>query len=140
MTLRVGDAATISKTITEDDIQRFADLVGDHNPVHVDDEFAQKTRFGRRIAHGALTLSLISAAIGNHLPGPGTVYLTQTVRFEAPVYPSDTITTKVTVARIQQDKQIVTLKTMCSNQRGETVITGEAVVLAQNLAANLDKR
>lgn len=129
MTLKVGDTASLSKTITDEDIQTFADLTSDHNPVHLDDEFAQTTRFGRRVAHGMLSASLISAALANQLPGRGTVYLSQTLQFVAPVYPDDTVTARVTVAKVREDKPIVTLETVCTNQNGETLIKGEAVVM-----------
>ena len=86
-----GDTASISKTITDGDIQKFADASGDHNPLHLDDEFAKATRFGRRIAHGMLSASLISAVIANQLPGQGSIYLGQTLKFVAPVFPGDTI-------------------------------------------------
>jgi 3-hydroxybutyryl-CoA dehydratase len=129
MALQVGDTASVTKTITDDDIKRFADLTGDHNPVHLDDEFAATTRFGRRIAHGMLSAGLISAVLANKLPGTGTVYLSQSLSFVAPVFPGDTVTARVTVTKVREDKPIVTLETICTNQRGEPVIRGEAVVL-----------
>lgn len=130
MKLKVGDAAALSKTITDDDIRAFAALTGDANPVHLDDEYAATTRFGRRIAHGMLSASLISAVIANELPGRGSVYLSQSLRFVAPVYPGDTVTARVTVSKVREDKPVVTLETVCENQRGERLIEGEAVVLA----------
>jgi 3-hydroxybutyryl-CoA dehydratase len=129
MSLHVGETASLSKTITDDDIHAFAELVGDHNPVHLDDEFARTTRFGRRIAHGMLSASLISALLANELPGQGTVYLSQSLQFVAPVFPGDTVTARVTVTKVREDKPIVTLETVCTNQRDETLIKGEAVVL-----------
>ena len=129
MALKVGDTDSLTKTITDDDIRAFADLTGDHNPVHLDDEFARGTRFGRRIAHGMLSAGLISSVLANKLPGSGTVYLSQTLTFVAPVFPGDSITARVTVTRVRDDKPIVTLETLCINQRGEPVIRGEAVVL-----------
>ncbi|MBA3711738.1 MAG: MaoC family dehydratase [Pyrinomonadaceae bacterium] len=129
MNIKVGDTAIVTQMITDDDIHTFADLIGDHNSVHLDDEYARKTRFGRRIAHGMLCGSLISAVIGEQLPGRGAVYLSQTFKFVAPVYPGDTITARVTVVKIRVDKNILTLETVCEKQNGETVITGEAVVL-----------
>jgi 3-hydroxybutyryl-CoA dehydratase len=134
MDFKVGDTASTSKTITDDDIRTFAALAGDHNSVHLDDEYARKTRFGRRIAHGMLSASLISTTIGVKLPGAGTVYLSQTFKFVAPVYPDDTVTATVTVTNIREDKPIVTLETVCHNQHGETVIKGEAVVLVENVS------
>jgi 3-hydroxybutyryl-CoA dehydratase len=129
MALKIGDTASMTKTITDDDIRAFADLTGDHNPVHLDDEFAATTRFGRRIAHGMLSAGLISAVLANKLPGTGTVYLSQTLSFVAPVYPGDTVTASVTVMKVREDKPIVTLETVCTNQRDEPVLRGEAVVL-----------
>lgn len=128
-TLRIGDTASLSKTITDDDIHAFADLTTDHNPVHLDDEFARQTRFGRRVAHGMLSASLLSAVLANQLPGRGTVYLSQTLQFVAPVFPNDTVTARVTITKIRADKPIVTLETVCLNQHDETLIKGEAVVL-----------
>ena len=129
MALKVGDTDSLTKTITDDDIRAFAQLTGDNNPVHLDDEFARATRFGRRIAHGMLSAGLISAVLANRLPGTGTVYLSQSLNFVAPVYPGDTITARVTVTRVREDKPIVTLETVCTNQHDEPVIRGEAVVL-----------
>jgi len=129
MKFKPGDTASISKTITDDDIQKFADASGDHNPLHLDDEFAKSTRFGRRIAHGMLSASLISAVIANQLPGQGSIYLGQTLKFVAPVFPGDTITARVTVISIRDDKPVMKLETVCSNQHGEVVIKGEATVL-----------
>jgi 3-hydroxybutyryl-CoA dehydratase len=130
MALQVGDTDSVTKTITDDDIRAFADLTGDNNPVHLDDDFAKTTRFGRRIAHGMLSAGLISAVLANKLPGVGTVYLSQSLTFVAPVFPGDTITARVTVTRVREDKPIVTLETVCTNQRDEPVIRGEAVVLS----------
>src|SRR6266404_8040344 len=130
MNLKVGDTASLTRTITDADIRAFAELSGDRNPIHLDDEYAATTRFGRRIAHGMLAASLISTVLGTELPGIGTVYLSQNSQFVAPVYPGDTVTARVTVRKIRNDKPIVTLDTICENQRGEMLIKGEAVVLA----------
>lgn len=130
MTFKVGDSAEITKTIEQSDVDAFANVTGDHNPVHVDEEFAKTTRFGKRIAHGMLTASLISAVLANKLPGEGSVYLGQTLQFVAPVFPGDEITARVTVKAIREDKPIVKLETICVNQREEIVIRGEATVLA----------
>jgi len=129
MRFKVGDAATRTKTITDEDIRAFAELSGDRNPVHLDDEYAAATRFGRRIAHGMLAASLVSATLANELPGRGSVYLSQTLRFVAPVFPGDTVTARVEVTKVREDKPIVTLETVCTNERGERLIEGEAVVL-----------
>ena len=131
MKFSIGDSAEITKTIEQSDVDAFAQVTGDHNPVHVDEEFAKTTRFGRRIAHGMLTASLISAVLANKLPGEGSVYLGQTLQFVAPVFPGDEITARVTVIEIREDKPIVKLETICVNQRGETVIRGEATVLSR---------
>ena len=131
MNLKVGDTASLTRTVTNDDIRAFADLSGDHNPIHLDDGFAATTRFGQRIAHGMFGASLISAVIGNELPGTGSIYLSQTLKFLAPVYPGDIVTARVTVTEIRDDKPIVTLECVCENQRGETLIKGEAVVLVE---------
>jgi 3-hydroxybutyryl-CoA dehydratase len=131
MKLSVGDSAEITKTIEQADIDAFAAVTGDHNPVHVDEAFAATTRFGRRIAHGMLTASLISAVLANKLPGEGSVYLGQTLQFVAPVFAGDSITARVTVKEIREDKPIVKLETVCMNQRGELVIRGEATVLSR---------
>jgi acyl dehydratase len=129
MKFNVGDSAEITKTIDEADIQAFAEVTGDHNPIHLDDEFAKTTRFGRRIAHGMLSASLISAVLANKLPGEGSIYLGQTLEFRAPVFPGDEITARVTVREIRDNKPIVKLETVCVNQRDEVVIRGEATVL-----------
>jgi len=131
MNMKVGDTASITRTITEQDIGAFAELTGDHNPVHLDETFAQTTRFGKRIAHGMLGASLISAVLGNELPGMGSIYLSQSLQFLGAVYIGDTVTARVTVTRVRPDKPIVTLETICENQRGEILIRGEAVVLVE---------
>ena len=130
MAWKVGDTVSISKTISDSDVRTFAEISGDHNPVHLDDKYAANTVFGRRIAHGILTASLISSAIANHLPGPGTLYLGQTLKFVAPAFPGDTITATITVTAVREDKPILTLQTVCKNQAGQTVIEGEATVKA----------
>jgi acyl dehydratase len=129
MSWNIGDEASLSKTITGEDIRRFADLLGDHNPIHVDEEYARTTPFGRPLAHGMLVASLVSSVLAQQMPGPGTVYLGQDLRFKAPVFAGDTITAKAVMREIRADKPIYTLETVCVNQNGETVIAGEAVVL-----------
>ena len=127
--LQAGDKASRTTPITDEMIRLFADLTGDTNPVHLDEDYAAGTRFGRRIAHGMIAAGLISAALANDLPGPGTVYLSQTLQFKAPVFPGDTITTTVEVKNVRPDKPIVTLITTCKNQSDALVLEGEAVVL-----------
>jgi 3-hydroxybutyryl-CoA dehydratase len=128
--LSVGRRATFSKTISQADIEAFAALTGDRNPLHIDENFARRHRFGRPIAHGALVAGVISAALGMILPGPGAIYLSQTLRFLKPVYPGDTVTATVEVTGYREGKGIVTLRTVCANQLGDVVVDGEAVLLA----------
>jgi len=110
MKLSPGDTAQLSTTITDGDIQAFAELTGDRNPVHLDDAFASRTRFKRRIVHGMLVASQLSKVIANDLPGQGSVYLSQTLKFLAPVYPGDTVTARVTVLAVRVDKPVITLE------------------------------
>ncbi len=128
-TLSPGDKASRTQMISDELIRSFAHLTGDTNPVHLDDAYASSTRFGRRIAHGMIAAGLISATLANDLPGPGTVYLSQTLQFKAPVYPGDTITATVEVKSVRPDKPIVTLNTVCTNQENKVILEGEAVVL-----------
>lgn len=130
-TLKAGDKASRTQTISDQMIRSFADLTGDTNPVHLDDAYAAGTRFGRRIAHGMIAAGLISATLANDLPGPGTVYLSQTLQFKGPVYPGDTITATVEVKTLRPDKPIVTLGTVCTNQDEKVVLEGEAVVMVR---------
>jgi 3-hydroxybutyryl-CoA dehydratase len=133
MKFKVGDSASYSQTIGEAQIAQFIGAVGDTNPLHVDAEFARKSRFGQRVAQGILVAGLISTAIGTRLPGVGAVYLGQNLRFVKPTFIGDTITATITVTAIRPDKPILTLETVCTNQRGEQVITGEATVLYQEV-------
>ena len=127
--LEIGMTRGLSKQVTSRDIDLFAEVSTDRNPVHLDDSYAQDTRFGGRIAHGMLTAGLISAVIGEQLPGHGTVYLGQSLRFLAPVRPGDRVDAVVTVTAIDHAKRRVTLETHCSV--GKTmVLKGEALVLA----------
>lgn len=130
---QVGDQASVTKTITESDVDTFAELIGDFNPLHVDEAFARKSRFGGRIAHGAFTAGLISAALGNELPGPGGIYLSQSIDFLAPVYLGDTITAVVTVSAWRPEKKLITLKTEAFNQDEKQVASGEAVLLVERV-------
>jgi 3-hydroxybutyryl-CoA dehydratase len=131
---QVGEKASFTKTVTESDVYAYAGLSGDFNPVHVNAEFAQKTRFKERIAHGMLTAGLISAVLGTKLPGPGSVYLSQQLEFLKPVRIGDTITATAEVQAYNPEKRILTLRTTCSNQRGEPVLEGRAVILMDRLA------
>jgi 3-hydroxybutyryl-CoA dehydratase len=134
LTLHIGARASRTKTITDDDVRAFAQASGDTNPVHLDEAYAATTQFGRRIAHGMLTASIISAILGNDLPGPGTIYLGQEVKFKAPVYIGDTITAAVELIKCREDKRIATFRTTCVNQDGTLVLEGEAVVIAPERA------
>lgn len=127
-TLTPGEKATRTQTITDEMVRTFATLTGDTNPVHLDETYAASTRFGKRIAHGMLAASLISATLANDLPGPGTVYLSQTLQFKAPVYLGDTVTAVIEVKSVREDKPIAILITTCINQDNVTVLEGEAVV------------
>ncbi|MCL4455018.1 MAG: MaoC family dehydratase [Deinococcus sp.] len=129
MRFKIGDHASISKTITEADIALFVAVSGDTNPLHTNAEYAKRSRFGERIAHGSLTASLISNVIGTKLPGVGAVYLSQTLKFIKPVKIGDTITATATLTQLREDRPILTLRTICTNQKGETVLEGEAHVL-----------
>jgi len=127
--IEVGQSAEFTKSISDEDVMSFAKITGDFNPVHVDEVTASNSRFGGRIAHGMLTAGLISAALAGKLPGPGSVYLSQTLRFTGPVRIGDTVTATVQVIEIVAAKRRVKLSTVCSNQRGEKVIEGEALVM-----------
>ena len=127
----IGDRASLSKTITEADVTLFAGVTGDFNPLHLDAEYAKTTRFGGRIAHGLLTAGLISAVLGTRMPGPGSIYLSQSLVFRRPVRIGDTITATATVSSYDAEKRIVRLDTTCINQEGVVVLTGEAALLLE---------
>ncbi len=126
--IKIGDIAEFSKTVTEADIVLFGGITGDLNPAHLDEEYARNTFFKTRIAHGMLLAGFISASIGTRLPGPGTVYVKQELSFLAPAYIGDTITARVEAAEVYPEKNRVVLKTTCTNQRGELVLDGQALV------------
>jgi 3-hydroxybutyryl-CoA dehydratase len=134
--LKEGMSASFAKTITEADIVLFAGVSGDNNAVHTNEEFAATTSFGGRIAHGFLTASVISAAVANRLPGPGTIYLGQQLRFRAPVRPGDTVHATVTVKSVDVAKARAVLDTVC-RVRGTVVIDGEATVMTTSLARRI---
>ena len=127
--ITIGQSARYSKTVEERDIQLFAVVSGDVNPVHLDEAFAQGTMFGGRVAHGMLTGALISAALATELPGPGTVYLGQTLRFSHPVRIGDTLTIRLEVSALREDRGIATIACTVLNQDGTTVAGGDATVL-----------
>ena len=126
--LKIGQTASIQKTYSAADVTAFAGISLDVNPIHMSDGYAKDTMFGKRIVHGILTSGLISAVLGNQLPGPGTIYLGQELKFMAPVYLGDDITATVEVVELRPDKRIVKLNTTCVNQDGKTVISGMATV------------
>lgn len=130
MAFEIGQTATRSKTITDEDVRLFAQVSGDHNPVHLDDEYAKGTMFGQRIAHGMLSVSVISALLGEDFPGAGSIYLGQNIKFVKPVFIGDTITVTATVTKYREDKRILSLDTIVTNQNGDTVVEGDAVLIA----------
>ncbi|MEA4895119.1 MAG: MaoC family dehydratase [Oscillospiraceae bacterium] len=127
--MNIGDMASTKKTISESDVYLFAGITGDLNPAHTDEISASNGIFHGRVAHGILVTGLISAVLGMKLPGPGTIYLGQEVKFTKPVYFGDTITATCTVSSIRPEKNIVNFETICTNQKGETVISGIATVM-----------
>ena len=122
----IGEEATLTRIVSDDDIKVFARISGDHNPVHINEEYAKGTMFGGRIAHGMLVASLISGVLGTMLPGPGAIYLGQKLRFLAPVRPGDEVTARAKVTGWDTEKGRVTLSTEVTNKKGITVIAGEA--------------
>jgi 3-hydroxybutyryl-CoA dehydratase len=126
--LRLGESDAFTKTITESDVVLFAGITGDFNPVHIDRVAAEASPFKGRVAHGMLTASLISTVLGARLPGPGAMYLSQSLRFRKPVYIGDTITARVEIVELIPQKQRVRLATQCVNERGELVAEGESLV------------
>jgi 3-hydroxybutyryl-CoA dehydratase len=125
--LSVGMTETLSKTISSSDVVGFAEVTGDRNPIHLSEHFAAKTPFGRRIAHGLYTASLISAVLGTRLPGPGAIYISQTLNFRAPVKLGDTVDVTVTVAELIPERHRARLACTCA-VAGEVVLDGEALV------------
>jgi 3-hydroxybutyryl-CoA dehydratase len=133
--LSIGQTAVISETITDSHISRFAELSGDRNPLHLNDTWAAKTRFGGRIAHGAFTGALVSRVLGMELPGTNSVYLSQSLKFLAPVRPGDTVNARAEVIDLDARRRRVKLRTTCTNQRGEMIADGEAVMLVDDVPA-----
>ena len=128
-TFQVGQRASVTRTISESDVYLFAGITGDLNPAHTNEEYAKKTHFKTRIAHGMLSSGLISAVLGMKLPGPGTIYTGQTLKFLAPVHIGDTITATAEIQSLDLDRNRVVLTTTCTNQDGKVVGTGEATAL-----------
>ena len=125
----VGMKASTSKTITETDVILFAGVSTDINPVHLDEEAAKKGIFGKRVAHGILVSGLISAVLGNKLPGPGSIYMGQELKFLAPVFIGDTVTAEVEIIELIPEKKRIKLNTTCVNQDGKVVIAGTALIM-----------
>ena len=132
--LSVGQSAVYARTVTEADILMFAGVSGDYNPVHINEELAASTMFGGRIAHGMLSAGFISTVLGTKLPGPGAIYLAQTLKFKAPVRPGDTVTATVTVREVNVPKNRVVLDTVCT-VAGKVVIEGECQMMPPVRAA-----
>ena len=126
---KIGQSATYEKVITDADVRGFAEITGDKNPVHLDDEYASKSRFNKRIAHGFLTGAMISKILGMDFPGPGTVYLSQSMKFLAPCYIGENLKAVVTVTDINEEKKNMTLSTEIFNSEGKLILTGEAKVI-----------
>ena len=129
MDIKVGDSFSKTKQITDSVVRAFAELSGDFNPIHLDEEFATTTRFGRRIAHGMISGALISAVLGYEFKERSVLYLSQTMKFVAPVYIDDTITATATVTNIREDKPIVTIETVVTKEDGEVVVKGEGAIM-----------
>ncbi|HJA40468.1 MAG TPA: MaoC family dehydratase [Firmicutes bacterium] len=127
--ISIGDKAEVEKTVTETDVYLFAGITGDLNPAHINERASKDTMFGGRIAHGMLSAGFISAVLGMQLPGPGTIYLSQSLKFKAPVKIGDTVRAEATVVE-KLEKGRVRLETKCYNQNGDIVVDGEALVLA----------
>lgn len=126
--IKVGDSSEFSKTIGESDVYMFAGITGDLNPFHVNEAYSKKTFFKGRIAHGMLLAGFISTVVGCQLPGPGAIYVKQDLKFLAPARIGDTITAKATVTKVDEENNRVVLQTTCTNQDGEVVLDGEAMV------------
>lgn len=125
---KIGLKSSLSKKFTGEDVIQFAEISGDVNPVHLDEEYAKNSFFGKRIIHGFLYSSLISAVIANQLPGPGSIYLNQELNFLKPVFWGDKVTAVVTIEKIKEDKSILFLKTICHKENGDIVVDGSAIV------------
>lgn len=129
MDLKPGATFSRSREVTDELIRKFAEVAGDYNPLHLDEDYAASTRFGKRIAHGMLSGAFISGVLGDELSVRRIVYLGQTMKFRAPVYIGDTVTTTATVKNVREDKPVVTIETVCLNQHGNTVVEGEAAIM-----------
>ena len=136
--LATGDRAELVRRVETGDVSRFVAAVGDYNPIHSDPEFAARTPFGEPIAPGVFTAGLISAVIGTQLPGPGAIYLSQSLKFIKPVKFGDTITAQVEILEVLRERNRIRLSTVCRNQAGEEVLTGEAWVMPARMAISYE--
>ena len=137
--IAVGDSATLTRTATLKDIALFAAASGDVNPAHMDDDFAAGQRFGHVVVHGMWTASLISALLGTELPGPGTIYLAQDLRFLRPVKPGDTVTANIRVREKRDEKHAIVFDCECNDAQGQPVLTGTAEVIAPTVRHELER-
>tara|TARA_R110001592_G_scaffold963_1_gene5591 strand:- start:16968 stop:17375 length:408 start_codon:yes stop_codon:yes gene_type:complete len=128
-TPKIGQQASITRSFSEQDVKNFARLSGDFNPIHIDPEFAKTTVFGQRIVHGMLVSSLFSNLLAEKVPGKGSIYLGQTFKFKKPVFFDQVVTAKVEVLNVREDKPIVTMSTVCTDEQGNELISGEAVLM-----------
>ena len=135
MTMKIGDTAKRSRTVSAEDIELYARMTGDHNPIHFDAELASRSRFGGIVVQGGVTSGLLNALVAEDLPGPGSVFLHTDWSFRAPVRPGDTITAEVEVLEVRPDKPIATLRTTITNQDGTVVVDGTALVWTEALPA-----
>lgn len=126
--IKIGDKASLTRTITEEEIITFSKISGDNNPLHLNEEYAKNTIFKERIAHGILVSGLISAVLGTKLPGEGAIYLSQNLKFLKPIKIEDVITAEVEIKEINIDKKLIKLRTICINQSKDIVIDGEALI------------
>ena len=138
--VEVGDSAQVVRRATDEDIASFVDAVGDYNPIHADREYAATTMFKEPIAPGIWTAGLISAVIGTRLPGPGAIYLSQELKFLKPVLFDDVVTARVEVIEVLRERNRMRLRTVCTNQRGEEVLTGEALVMPSRVRVDYEER
>ena len=126
--IKVGDTAKRSMLVTDEQVDLFARLSGDRNPLHFDEDFARKTKFGRRVVHGGVTAAILNALVAEDLPGPGSVFMEQHLKYTAPVHPGDTITADLVVLKVREDKPIYTVAVRVVRQDGVWVLEGECVV------------
>lgn len=125
---KVGDSDSVTVVITDEMVRAFAALSGDDNPVHLDDAYASKTRFGRRIAHGMLLGGLLSRVAGTKIPGPGTIVISQDIRYKEPCFIGDTVTAEIKILHMRADKPVIKIASRVTNQNGEVLIDGGAIV------------